>query len=340
MSEPSASAVTPVPAVSPGFDLGDALRRAQLIGTLLVLTSAVGFGMAGTISRLAVDDGMSTIGFITWRAGLGAVTVGIILAALVALGRTVIPRRRQVARRDALALGVVTVIGTIVNLAMFIAFSRVAIGVAMICFYTYPALVTLGAVRIYGEPIDQRRAAALLLGFAGLAMVLGPDLTSSATHLDPVGVGLALGASMLQAINVLIMGRGFGAIPTTVTAFALNAVAAVCYLALALLLGAASASLAVVGDRTVVLVLIGGIVGAAIPTLTNVGGIRLIGSARTAILMMLEAVVGVSMAALFLGQDPEPIQVAGGAAVLVAGAILQLPRHARKVIAERVHPTV
>jgi drug/metabolite transporter (DMT)-like permease len=329
-----------VTAVSPGFDIGDALRRAQLIGTLLVLTSAVGFGMAGTISRLAVDDGMSTIGFITWRAILGGVALGVVLLAVVAIGRTVIPRRRQVARRDAAALGVVAVIGTIVNLAMFIAFSRVAIGVAMICFYTYPALVTLGAVRVYGEPIDRRRAAALLLGFAGLAMVLGPDLTSSAGHLDPVGVGLALGASVLQAINVLIMGRGFGAIPITVTAFALNAVAAVCYLALALFLGAGSASLALTGNRAVVLVAFGAIVGAAIPTLANISGIRLIGSARTAILMMLEAVVGVTMAAIFLGQDPEAIQVGGGAAVLIAGAILQLPRHARKVIAERVHPTV
>lgn len=322
------------------IDIGNALRRAQVLGTLLVLASAVGFGIGGTISRLAAGEGMGTIGFITWRAGLGTVVVGISLALLVRTGRTVMPGRRQVARLDGVALAVVTLIATVVNLAMFIAFSRVAIGVAMICFYVYPALVTLGAVRIYGEPIDRRRAAALLLGFVGLVMVLGPSLASGSAHLDPVGIGLALGAGVLQAINVLVMGRGFGAIPITVTGFALNAVAAVCYLTLAVVLGPSAASLSVGSDRAVVLVVLAATVGAAIPTLANVSGIRLIGSARAAILMMLEAVVAVTMAAIFLAEQPEAIQVLGGAAVLTAGAILQLPKPRTKVIAERVHPTV
>lgn len=319
---------------------GAARRRAQLIGTLLVLTSAVGFGVAGTISRLAFDEGMSTIGFITWRAGLGAIAVAALLVPLVALGRTVLPRRRQVARRDRVALVIVTTIAAIVNLTIFFAFSRVPIGVAMICFYTYPALVTLGAVRFYGEPIDRRRAAALLLGFAGLVMVLAPSLALAASQLDMLGVGLALVASVLQAINILIIGRGFGAIPTAITAFALNAVAAVIYVGVALVLGPAAASLAVTGEHGIVFVVLAGTVTAAIPTLANIGGIRLIGSARTAILMMLEAVVGVTMAAIFLSERPEPIQVLGGAAVLISGAILQLPQPAQKVIAERIHPTV
>lgn len=324
----------------PAFDIGLALRRAQLIGTLLVLASAVGFGTAGTISRLAVDEGMSTIGFIAWRAGIGAAFIGAVFVLLLGLGRTILPRRGQVARRDAVALGVVSAIATVVNMAMFIAFSRVAIGVAMICFYTYPAIVTLGAVRIYGEPIDRRRGAALVMGFAGLAMVLGPSLLATGGHVDPVGVALALGASVLQAINVLTIGRGFGAISTTVSAFALNAVSAVAYVVIALALGPASASLAVSGEHAVVFIAFGGIVGGAIPSLANLAGIRLIGSARTAILMMLEAVVGVTMAAIFLAQRPEPIQIVGGAAVLLSGAILQLPRRSVRVIAERAHPPV
>jgi drug/metabolite transporter (DMT)-like permease len=326
--------------MSAPFDIGAALRRAQLVGTLLVLGSAIGFGMAGTVSRLAVDEGMSTIGFISWRAGVGAAVIGVVLVVLLALGRTVMPRRGQVARRDMVSLGVVSAIATVVNLAMFIAFSRVAIGVAMICFYTYPALVTLGAVRIYGEPIDRRRGGALLLGFAGLAMVLGPSLLETGGQVDPIGVALALGASVFQAINVLTIGRGFGAIPTTVSAFALNAVSAVVYVGIALALGPVTASLAVSGDHGVLFIAVGGIVGGAIPSLANLMGIRLIGSARTAILMMLEAVVGVTMAAIFLAQQPEPIQIAGGAAVLISGAILQLPRRSAKVIAERAHPLV
>jgi drug/metabolite transporter (DMT)-like permease len=170
--------------------------------------------------------------------------------------------------------------------------------------------------------------------------VLAPSIAASTSGIDLIGVGLSLAGAVLQAVNVLIMGRGFGAIPTTVTAFALNAVSFVAYLSLALLLGPQVASLAVTGDDAVLLVVLGGTFAAAMPTLTNVAGIRLIGAARTAILMMLEAVVGVTMAAIFLSERPAPIQVVGGAAVLAAGAILQLPRRGEPVLAERVHPTV
>jgi drug/metabolite transporter (DMT)-like permease len=319
---------------------GAARRRAQLIGTLLVLASAVGFGIAGTISRLAAEAGVSTIGFITWRAVLASVVIVALLVPMVLIGRTVLPRRRQLARIDVTLLAVVTAIAAMVNLAMFIAFSRVPIGVAMICFYLYPGIVTLGAVRIYHEPLDRRRGSALLVGFGGLVLVLAPSIAASVSGIDLVGVSLALAAAVLQAANVLMMGRGFGAIPTTVTAFALNAVSAVAYLAIALIVGPAAASLAVPGDHALLLVVVAGTVAAAAPTLASVAGIRMLGSARSAILMMLEAVVGVTMAAIFLSERPAPIQVLGGAAVLVAGAILQLPRRGEPVLAERVHPTV
>lgn len=322
------------------MDVRASLHRAHLAGTLLVLTSAVGFGVAGTISRLAADAGLGTIGFITWRAAIAAVAVAVLAVPLLAIGRLILPRRRQVARRDRLALTVVTSIAAVVNLAMFVAFSRVAIGVAMICFYTYPALVTIGAVHFYGEPVDRRRAAALLLGFCGLALVLLPSLTSVGGRPDLLGVGLALLASVFQAVNTLIMGRGFGAIPTPVTAFAMNAVSALVYFGLALVLGPAVASLAVSSPQGVMFVVFAGVATGAVPTLANVAGIRLLGSARAAILMMLEAVVGVSMAAILLAQRPEAIQLLGGLAVLLSGGILQLPKRASKVIAERLHPTV
>ena len=137
------------------------------------------------------------------------------------------------------------------------------------------------------------------------------------------------------------MGRGFGAIPPIATSFSLNAVSAVAYLGLAVVIGSAGASLAVPTGSAIMLVLIGGTIGAALPTLAYVIGVRLTGSARAAILMMFEAVVGATLAAVFLDQRPELIQLVGGAAVLGAGAVLQLPRPRMRSRAERcLRPTV
>jgi drug/metabolite transporter (DMT)-like permease len=55
----------------------------------------------------------------------------------------------------------------------------------------------------------------------------------------------------------------------------------------------------------------------------------MIGPSRAAIMMTVEPLVGVALAAMFLGERPSIIQLIGGAAVLVAAAILQVaPRTA------------
>jgi drug/metabolite transporter (DMT)-like permease len=76
------------------------------------------------------------------------------------------------------------------------------------------------------------------------------------------------------------------------------------------------------------------------PTLANLAGIGMIGPARAAILMLFEAVVAVTAAAILLSQRPEPIQVLGGVAVLLSGALLQLPRRGERLVVEAVHPGV
>ena len=71
-------------------------------------------------------------------------------------------------------------------------------------------------------------------------------------------------------------------------------------------------------------VLFAGFIGAAIPTLCFITGIRLLGAPRAAILATLEPVVGVGLAAWLLGEEPAPLQLVGGALILLAAVLLQL----------------
>ena len=58
--------------------------------------------------------------------------------------------------------------------------------------------------------------------------------------------------------------------------------------------------------------------------LANITGIRMLGAPRAAIVATLEPVVGVSLAALLLNEQPAAVQLLGGALILVAAVLLQL----------------
>jgi drug/metabolite transporter (DMT)-like permease len=61
----------------------------------------------------------------------------------------------------------------------------------------------------------------------------------------------------------------------------------------------------------------------------------IIGPSRTAILMTLEPLVGVAIAGLWLGEEPLPLQLVGGAAVLAAAVVLQAgPRRGPRALPE------
>ena len=67
-----------------------------------------------------------------------------------------------------------------------------------------------------------------------------------------------------------------------------------------------------------------GIVGAGVPTVTYISGIRRLGAPRAAILANFEPVVGVLLAALLLAEQPAALQLLGGALIIVSGVVLQL----------------
>ena len=223
------------------------------------------------------------------------------------------------------------------NIATFAAFLLTTVAIALICFYTYPAIVTILAVPLYGERLDRVRIGALLLSSAGLAMVvLAPLAGATDVVVNPVGVALALFAALCQATFFLISGRGWQPMPNLHVSTFVVAMALVLSIPLTLLVGQGSDLLVPFQQPEAwIWILAGAITGAAIPTTAFITGIGLIGPSRAAILMTIEPLVGVTIAALLLGEEPSFIQIIGGAAVLTAAAILQVaPRHSARPLAE------
>ena len=89
---------------------------------------------------------------------------------------------------------------TILNLAAFIAFERIGIGLTLLVFYLYPAGVAIVSTIWFGERLDRLRWSALVSRCVGMALVVAGAGTLG--ELDLVGIGLAFaggdGAGLLR----------------------------------------------------------------------------------------------------------------------------------------------
>ena len=293
------------------------------LGAGLIVLAAVCFGTLGPITRFADDAGVGSLAIVAWRAGIGASAMLLLLLVL----RGTSGRRplsfRELPPRDRWFIGAASMANLFLNLAMFIAFVRIEIGLALLVFYSYPAFVAIASVIWFGERLDAVRWSALVVSMLGLTLTLAGS--GDLGELDVVGIGLAFLAALTQAFYVLAARHGFPRVPPIEAAAVTMGGATLGYLAIALVTGQLASLAAPLSSReALVPVLLAGFIGAAIPTLCFITGIRLLGPPRAAILATLEPVVGVALAAWLLGEQPAALQLVGGALILVAAVLLQV----------------
>jgi drug/metabolite transporter (DMT)-like permease len=298
------------------------LPRGRLGGSLAVAAAACLFGTLGPASRGAYDAGLTPLTFALWRAVLGTLGLLVIIAARRRVGRDPVPWV-ALDRRSGLALGVAIVTAVVLNLAIFSAFQRLSIALALFAFYTYPALVAIGSVAIGEEGLDAGRLLALLLALVGMTVVvLGGS--GGGPGFELVGFGLALLGSAMQAVYVILGRRGFPRVPTEQAMLVILGGTAVGYFALTLASGTLDVALLPFRSPGALAVLAwSGVAGASIPTFLFLHGIRVIGPTRAAIISLIEPVAGATLAGILLAERLGPLQVAGGVLVLAGAALLQ-----------------
>jgi drug/metabolite transporter (DMT)-like permease len=299
-------------------------RRSPLFGSLTVVFAACLFAMLGVLSRTAYELGLTPYGFVTWRSGVAAVAIAVLVVVTVRRGARLVGWR-SLAPRDRVALGVAALAGASLDVTMFLAFARVPVAVVLLCFYLFPAMVAAGTALLGWERMDRTRAAALVIALAGMvAVVVGGEGTGALAGLDPIGVLLAIGSAVSQAVFVLVARRGYRAVPTEQAITFVLATSAVVATALAVAGGALSTVwLPLSSPNLLVLMLFTGIFAAGIPSFLFLAGIRWIGGVKAGILMLAQAPVGVALAAIFLDETIGPVQIAGGLAILAAAVIIQ-----------------
>ncbi len=295
----------------------------DLTGAGLILLAAACFATLGPLSRFAGDAGVDSLTIVTWRAGIGATLVIGFLTFRVLLGGVRPVSLRALPVRDRWFMLAAAVANTLLNLAAFIAFERITIALTLLVFYLYPAGVAVASLLWFGERLDRLRWMALGVSLVGMALVVAG--VGELGAIDGLGIGLAFVAALMQGFFVLAARHGFARVPGPQAAAMTMGGAFTFYLLIAApigLLGSLSQPLA--SSNALVPVVLAGVIGAGIPTVSFIVGIRRLGPSRAAILATLEPVIGVGLAAWLLAEQPTAVQLIGGAFILVAAVLLQL----------------
>ena len=305
-----------------------AAARPDLVGIGLVVLAAACFGTLGPLSRFAGDAGVDSLTMVTWRAAIGAGVMIVFIAARAVAGGARPFSLRRIPVRDRWFMLAAAVANTLLNLAAFIAFERIEIALTLLVFYLYPAGVAVLSTAFFGERLDALRWAALGISLGGMGLVVAG--AGDLGQLDVLGVVLAFLAATMQVFYVLAARHGFARVPGPHAAALTMGGAFLLYLVIALPIGRLDALGQPVASGAALLpVVLAGVVGAGVPTVSFIVGIRRLGASPAAILATLEPVVGVALAAWLLSELPTAVQLVGGAFILGAAILLQLrPRGA------------
>ncbi|HKP19442.1 MAG TPA: EamA family transporter [Gaiellaceae bacterium] len=176
-------------------------ERQPGIGYLMALSAGTLFAANGTVAKVILESGLSSLRLTEVRCA-GA------LVGLLAILLVMRPQSLRIDRRELLFLAGFGVFGVaLVQLFYFVAIGRLQIGVSLLIQYLGPLLVAVFAHFVLKEHVRRRLWVALALALAGLTLVV--DLWRGVS-LDGVGVLFSLLSAVTFAAYLLFAERAVG----------------------------------------------------------------------------------------------------------------------------------
>jgi drug/metabolite transporter (DMT)-like permease len=277
-------------------------------GSALVLVSAAAFGTMAVFAHHGHEAGLDVPTLMLLRFSIASVALW--LAALIR--RDPLPRGRT--------LGLMTFMGVVYfgqSFCFFAALRHIPAALVSLLLYLYPVIVTVGSVAFFHERLNAVKLGALALALVGTALTIGRVQSG-----DSLGITLAVGSAFLYSLYLLLgtyAGREASPVPMTAV---VTGSTALCYFAFDLAQGFAPINGAGFGWGLALaaasVVALGGLLA----------GLPEVGPVNASVLSAVEPIVTALLAAMLLGQTLQPIQLVGGALILLAVVVLVRSRGA------------
>ena len=273
----------------------------------LACAGAAGYGVTVVIGRSLARDGLAPATALGIRFAVAAALLGALLAVRG------VPRAAPRSLLALLALGAIGYAGQ--STLFYLSLQRGTAATSILLFYAYPALVcAIGWLALRERRPSARTCAALALSVAGSGLVAAG---AGPIGVDPLAVVFALGSALVFALYVLAGQRLSAGVDAMATAALVAAGAALGSAGQGALTGGLSSP----GGRWMLLLAYGVFTAAAFSLMF--AALARLGARHTSIVMTLEALFAVGLAALALGESLGFWQASGGAALLVATGLVR-----------------
>ncbi|MDD2420886.1 MAG: DMT family transporter [Heliobacteriaceae bacterium] len=278
------------------------------LGIVMVILSAVGFGLMPIFALYAYQYGVSVVTLLFLRFAV---------AALVLFGFSFNNLRNLHITKKELTLMFLLggVLYTLQSTFFFSAVKYIPASLAALLLYAYPIFVSILTVVLGKDLLNIRTIGAIIIAFAGLILVLKTSLAG----VNLLGVGLALGAAVVYSVYIVI-GSGVvkNATPVITTAF-VSLFAAISLLVMGLVTNSLNFQLPFPAYLFILAV---ALVSTVLAIVTFFTGVKIIGPTRASIISMLEPLVTVACAFVFFQEQLTWLQIIGGLIVLAGGVIV------------------
>ena len=282
----------------------------SLPGVILIVFVAFSFAANSTLSKIALDHGATPLSLLNFRTAIAAFSVFVILKIWrVPIG---LPFR---VRWIAIGMGGIV---ALYSYCLMSALLYLPVALAVLTFYLYPILTSLGSWAIGQERLTFRILVCLITAFIGLGFAL--DIGG---NINLVGISLAIGAAVGFTVLLLVnnnLGDGQDSRPIS---FHMMSSATLLFILMDMNAGDIPLPVSFEG----IAAFIGSCVFFAFAMIGMFVGLAKIGAIRTSLLMNFEPVASIVLGALLLDQVLEPLQLVGAGVVIAAILLAELVKN-------------
>jgi drug/metabolite transporter (DMT)-like permease len=289
------------------------------IGMSFAMLAAIGFSAKAILVKLAYIDSVDPVTLLALRM---VFSIPFFLA--VAIWGQFSQRGAALHRRDWLAVLGLGLIGYYLSsLLDFSGLQYISAGLERLILFLYPTMVIVLSSLLIRKPIERSTLMALVLSYAGIALVVMQDVHPGQDGLA-LGVGLVFASTLTYSIYLVGAGRAIariGALRFTAYAMIVACVAVLIQFVLTHPMAALRQT-----DRVYALSFAMAIFSTVLPVFLLSAGIRRIGSGHASMVGAIGPVSTIFLAYVFLGEAISASQIAGSLLVLAGVLMIGLKR--------------
>ncbi len=286
------------------------MRNRPQWGLFVALLANMALGLNSTFAKFAYRAGLDPNTLTAMRLGVAAVVLWLLF---ITRWQGLI----SISRQALLGCMVMGAANFVAQISYYWGLTRINASIGTLIFYLYPAVVIL-LLRLRGEALTTRRLARLGIALIGVALLV--DITGNGV--DMIGVLLVFITILTYALHLVIGQFVVRDVPARTVALYVISTMALLAAGERLALGGSPLPVTWAGWWPVLGI---GLLGTVVARLAMFTAIKRVGSTQLALLGVVEPVITVAVARVFLGETLAPIQWIGGGLVLASLLLVDLP---------------